>query len=68
MILSSRLATAAAAAAALLLHPQQISATGQESLEELEELEVIFGGVSELGGLERCTSLRSLTRKCLLYR
>ncbi|CAM9422855.1 unnamed protein product [Pylaiella littoralis] len=38
-----------------------ISATGQESLEELEELEVIFGGVSELGGLERCTSLRSLT-------
>eukprot|EP00903_Cladosiphon_okamuranus_P008058 g7772.t1 len=38
-----------------------IATTGQEALEELEELEIIFGAVSELGGLERCTSLRSLT-------
>lgn len=43
---------------------RQIAATGQETLEELEELEIIFGAVSELGGLERCTSLRSLTREC----
>lgn len=41
----------------------QIAATGQEALEDLEELEMIFGAVSEIGGLERCTSLRSLTRK-----
>ncbi|CAM9430862.1 unnamed protein product [Ectocarpus fasciculatus] len=38
-----------------------IAATGQEALEDLEELEMIFGAVSEIGGLERCTSLRSLT-------
>eukprot|EP00752_Nemacystus_decipiens_P001844 g1778.t1 len=38
-----------------------IATTGQEALEELEDLEIIFGAVSELGGLERCTSLRSLT-------
>lgn len=41
----------------------QIAATGEETLENLEELEMIFGGVSELGGLERCTRLRSLTRE-----
>ena len=40
----------------------QIAATGEEALENLEELEIIFGGVSELGSLERCTQLRSLTR------
>lgn len=40
----------------------QIAATGEEALENLEELEIIFGGVSELGSLERCTRLRSLTR------
>lgn len=49
-------------ACSLLL--RQIATTGQEALEELEELEIIFGAVSELGGLERCTSLRSLTREC----
>lgn len=41
----------------------QIAATGEEALENLEELEMIFGGVFELGGLERCTRLRSLTRE-----
>ena len=43
----------------------QIAATGEEALESLEELEMIFGGVSELGGLERCTRLRTLTRERL---
>lgn len=40
-----------------------MAATGEEALEKLEELEMIFGAVAELGGLERCTSLRSLTRE-----
>lgn len=47
----------------LCLSPFQVAATGEEALEKLEELEVIFGAVDELGGLERCTSLRSLTRE-----
>lgn len=49
--------------APLVLAPLQVAATGEEALEKLEELEMIFGAVSELGGLERCTSLRSLTRE-----
>ncbi|CAM9725922.1 unnamed protein product, partial [Discosporangium mesarthrocarpum] len=36
-------------------------ATGEDNLEELDELEMIFGGVSQIGGLERCTRLRTLT-------
>lgn len=41
----------------------QALATGVDKLEELGELEMIFGGVSEIGGLERCTSLRTLIRE-----
>lgn len=48
---------------AFCLSPFQVAATGEEALEKLEELEMIFGAVDELGGLERCTSLRSLTRE-----
>jgi Leucine-rich repeat len=36
-------------------------ATGEDNLGSLEEIEIIFNTVHELGGLERCTSLRSFS-------
>ena len=35
--------------------------TGQDDLELIEEIEVIFNEVRYIGGLERCANLRSLT-------
>eukprot|EP00936_MAST-01D_sp_MAST-1D-sp1_P002182 g2182.t1 len=36
-------------------------ATGQQDLEDIEHIEIIFGSFEELGALEGCTKLRSLT-------
>lgn len=44
------------------LTPELITfATGEENIEKLEEIEIIFNTVTRIGGLERCRSLRSLT-------
>jgi|AntAceMinimDraft_5_1070358.scaffolds.fasta_scaffold161890_2 Leucine-rich repeat (LRR) protein len=34
---------------------------GKDELETVEEIEVLFGNVTEIASLERCTSLRALT-------
>jgi Leucine-rich repeat len=44
------------------LAPELITlATGEDNLGALEEIEIIFNTVHELGGLERCSSLRSFS-------
>jgi Leucine-rich repeat len=44
------------------LTAEQITiATGEQQLSSLEEIEIIFNTVQELGGLERCSSLRSFS-------
>ena len=35
--------------------------TGEDDLELIEDIEVIFNEVQYIGGLERCANLRSLT-------
>ena len=35
--------------------------TGEEDLENVEEIEIIFGSINELANLDGCTNLRSLT-------
>ena len=56
-----KVSTAFDMARRLLTADMIAEATGQQDLEDIEHIEIIFGSFEELGALEGCTKLRSLT-------